>query len=732
MAVSYSGLDVLCANASETQSGQTQTLQTDTDESGTPGEDGTEGDGAGDSEGEGDDGSDNEDQPGEDGDDGSDGEDLTDDTSDDGTGEENPEDGQDTEGDTAADEEDGEDIAPEDENSEDDEETEEEILTEEGMDEEEVPDGEDDPQTGRALGLYLDEFYDDDSYVDQQAVYNGSVQMTQLDTNGTYYHNERFSGYEIKKGIDVSVHNGVIDWTAVKAAGIEFAFIRVAFRGYGSTGSLNTDSRYTTNIAAAKAAGIKVGVYIFSQAISTAEAAEEANYAISHLGGYSLDLPIVMDYEFASTSSGDTGRLFKAVQAGTLNRDSMTQICNTFCTTVRNAGYKAALYGNKYMFSTYVNADKVAANNNQIWLANYTSKTSYTGTYTYWQCSSTEHVNGISTNVDLDFWYVGPKTNTVKYNGNGATSGSVKKQTGLKAEQSVTLRKNGYTRKGYRFTGWNTQANGLGTHYDEAQSFAFPAESYGKTLTLYAEWQIIPYTITYDLNYTGAVDTTGNPTSYNVATSTIKLKNPVRTGYTFKGWYTSKKWTTKVTKIKKGSTKNKKLYAKWSLNKYKIVYYGNGANSGSVSSQTCKFGKTYSIRTNKFKKKGYSFAGWATSKNSQTVVYNPGDKVTSLRDKNGATVKLYAVWIPKNYTITYVMGYEPEPAEEGQEQQPVDIGGNPTSYTIETATITLQTPTREGYVFKGWYTDAKFKKKITKIKKGSTGSKKIYAKWVQE
>lgn len=602
-----------------------------------------------------------------------------------------------------------------------------------------VPEGEDDPQIGRALGLYEEGFFSDDLSVSQQEIDDGTIQMAEFNTLGTYYHNDRFNGYEIKKGIDVSRHNGSINWSAVKADGIDFAFIRIGFRGYGSTGSLNMDDKYLTNIKQAKNAGIKVGVYIFSQAISNAEAAQEAKYVLDHLGGYSLDLPIVMDYEFASTGEGEIGRLRDAVTSGKINRNSMTEICNTFCSTVRNAGYQAALYGNKYMFSTYIYADRISSNNNKIWLANYTNKTDYAGAYTFWQCSSKEHVNGIAGNVDLDFWYVGPKTYTISYSGNGATSGSVKKQSTLLPGKDVTLRTNKFVRKGYRFTGWNTKADGTGTAFSEGQIIPSPVDKGGVTFKLYAQWEIITYTLSYNLNYVGAVDVTGNPTTYNIKTATFKLKKPVRTGYTFKGWYTNKKCTKKITKIAKGTTGNKTIYAKWAINKYKILYYGNGASKGNVKAQTCKYGTYYSIRSNKFKRKGYHFEGWSTSKIGE-VVYNPGDRVNSLRTANGAKVKLYAVWKPVEYKITYNMGYEPDAGEgdseaDGGEEPEIilpDNGGNPYIYTIRTDTIVLRTPVREGYIFKGWYSDSRFTKKISKISKGSTGNKTIYAKWIEE
>ena len=117
----------------------------------------------------------------------------------------------------------------------------------------------------------------------------------------TYSHNSRFAGYSIVNGIDVSSYQKTIDWNKVKADGIDYAFIRVGFRGYGDSGSLNADGKYAENLKNAVAAGVKVGVYIYSQAITTKEGIEEANFILNKIKGYDVTLPVVIDYEYAGT-----------------------------------------------------------------------------------------------------------------------------------------------------------------------------------------------------------------------------------------------------------------------------------------------------------------------------------------------------------------------------------------------------------------------------------------------
>jgi uncharacterized repeat protein (TIGR02543 family) len=151
------------------------------------------------------------------------------------------------------------------------------------------------------------------------------------------------------------------------------------------------------------------------------------------------------------------------------------------------------------------------------------------------------------------------------------------------------------------------------------------------------------YTITYVLN--GGTNSKKNPTSYTSETATITLKSPTKTGYTFAGWYTSKSFdTSKVTKIAKGSGGNLKLYAKWTPITYKITFKGNGATSGSMSTKTCKYGTSYKLTANKFKRKGYTFAGWNTKKNGKGKTYKNKVSVKNLTSTSDKTITLYAQW----------------------------------------------------------------------------------------
>ena len=216
-------------------------------------------------------------------------------------------------------------------------------------------------------------------------------------TGSTYVHSGRFdSGYRIVNGIDVSKHNGNIDWAAVRAAGVEYAMIRVAYRGL-SNGALYDDPMYQANIQGALNAGIKVGVYVFSQATTQAEAIEEANYVLSRIGGYNITLPVVIDYEYGVNH---TGRL----AAANLNIDTMTAIVNAFCSTVQSAGHTPMLYANKTMLESSIRGD-ILDDYYKIWLANYTTQTTYVGEYYAWQYSSRGFVNGISGYVDCNFFY---------------------------------------------------------------------------------------------------------------------------------------------------------------------------------------------------------------------------------------------------------------------------------------------------------------------------------------
>ena len=200
------------------------------------------------------------------------------------------------------------------------------------------------------------------------------------------------TGETVLPGIDVSEWQGTINWESVAASGVEFVFLRAALRFTGS-GKLSTDTYFYKNLAGAKAAGLEVGVYIYSQAITVEEGIEEANYLMDLVKGWDIDLPLVIDYEYLGTS----GRLYNA----DLSRREGTDICLAFCAAVEAAGYEGMVYANASMLNNDLYRDELP----RVWLAHYTTQTGYSGDYEYWQCSQSGSVAGIGGAVDLNFWF---------------------------------------------------------------------------------------------------------------------------------------------------------------------------------------------------------------------------------------------------------------------------------------------------------------------------------------
>ena len=193
-------------------------------------------------------------------------------------------------------------------------------------------------------------------------------------------------------GIDVSKWNGSIDWNAVKNSGVSYVIIRCGYRG-SSTGALIEDPKFKSNIQGAKAAGLQVGVYFFSQAVNEVEAVEEASMALNLVKGYGLNYPIFLDVE----SSGGRG--------DGVSRDTRTAVCKAFCATIQNSGYAAGVYANKTWFTEMINTGSLTGY--KIWLAQYASAPTYKATrYDMWQYSSKGQVSGIKGNVDMNISYM--------------------------------------------------------------------------------------------------------------------------------------------------------------------------------------------------------------------------------------------------------------------------------------------------------------------------------------
>ncbi len=191
-------------------------------------------------------------------------------------------------------------------------------------------------------------------------------------------------------GVDVSVHQGDIDWVKVKESGVDFAIVRLGYRGYG-TGKAELDENYKENIISAREAGLDVGVYFFSQAITAEEAVEEANIVIDSIKGLDVNYPVVFDWEIITDDSARTDNV---------SVDILTDCCVAFCETVKNAGYTPMIYQNKR--TSIFKLDLNRLNDYEFWLAEYNNEPSYYYDFDMWQYTSEGRVPGIEGEVDLN------------------------------------------------------------------------------------------------------------------------------------------------------------------------------------------------------------------------------------------------------------------------------------------------------------------------------------------
>ena len=196
-----------------------------------------------------------------------------------------------------------------------------------------------------------------------------------------------------KVGIDVSKWNKNIDWDKVRDAGVEYAIIRAGYRG-ASTGSIVEDPFFETNMKGAAASGLPVGVYFFTQAVNEVEAVEEASAVLELIKDYKLEYPVFIDTEGA----GGNGR------ADGLDVETRTLVCEAFCRTIENAGYRAGVYGSRNWFNNRLQVNRLEKY--CIWLAEYRSVPLYQGYYRMWQYTSGGSVDGISGKVDMNISYL--------------------------------------------------------------------------------------------------------------------------------------------------------------------------------------------------------------------------------------------------------------------------------------------------------------------------------------
>jgi GH25 family lysozyme M1 (1,4-beta-N-acetylmuramidase) len=228
-----------------------------------------------------------------------------------------------------------------------------------------------------------------------------SVPRASYDMDKLTYKDKRFE-YKLEDtvtsftGVDVSYFNGDIDWEAVKADGIDFAMIRVGYRGY-SEGVIKEDPEFEDNINGAIEAGLDVGVYFYTQAINEAEALEEAEYVIEKLKPYELTYPVALDVEITSAED---------VRANNNSGAMLNTVCEIFCDRIKEEGYRPMVYANKRM--AYLKLDMRRICKYDFWYAEYTDGKNPDFAYDYkiWQYGSADDIDGIDGEVGLNIGFV--------------------------------------------------------------------------------------------------------------------------------------------------------------------------------------------------------------------------------------------------------------------------------------------------------------------------------------
>ncbi len=208
-----------------------------------------------------------------------------------------------------------------------------------------------------------------------------------------HYSSEDIS--DTKVGIDVSSYQGDIDWKAVAdSRNIDFAMIRVGYRGYGSEGKLDTDSRYEDNLKGAQENKVPMGVYFFTEAINYDEGVEEANYVLSLIEDYNVTYPVVIDTEYVNDSNA---------RANDISNSDRTDAIVGFCETIKAAGHTPMIYASRNWFVQNMDIDRLGEY--ELWVAQYANVPYFPYKFTGWQYTYEGSVPGIEAPVDINVWF---------------------------------------------------------------------------------------------------------------------------------------------------------------------------------------------------------------------------------------------------------------------------------------------------------------------------------------
>ena len=201
----------------------------------------------------------------------------------------------------------------------------------------------------------------------------------------------RKDGVRAREGVDVSYYQGAVDWQKVKGDGIDFALIRLGFRGY-TEGELHLDERFEENYANASAAGLEVGTYFFAQATTPAEAEEEAEFVLSALKGRPLQYPVVYDWETIQPGKG--------ARTEGMTGEQIAACAAAFCKKIEEAGYEPMVYFNTSL--GYLGLDLAQVKDHPFWLAQYQDHPEFYYRFDLWQYTHEGQVEGIPGKVDLN------------------------------------------------------------------------------------------------------------------------------------------------------------------------------------------------------------------------------------------------------------------------------------------------------------------------------------------
>ncbi|MBQ3670805.1 MAG: glycoside hydrolase family 25 protein [Treponema sp.] len=204
-----------------------------------------------------------------------------------------------------------------------------------------------------------------------------------------YYDDDR---YVVRHGLDISRHDGKIDWEKVRAQGYDFIIFRVAYRGYQS-GILHEDENFRENIVGALAAGFDVGAYVFSQAINEEEAVEEAEFILDIIKDYNITLPVVYDPESIP---------WEEARTDDIPGEQFTRNTKIFCELVKEAGYRPMIYAN-HLWQAFM-FDMEALKEYTFWYADYEDSPQLPYDFEFWQYTAKQKVDGIEPECDADIW----------------------------------------------------------------------------------------------------------------------------------------------------------------------------------------------------------------------------------------------------------------------------------------------------------------------------------------